>query len=220
MNCAEFERLLPDMLESAPTAEQQAHLKSCAACSDLVSDLELISRQARFLSESEEPSPRVWNSIEIALREEGLIRVPQPAAGVRTPHRWAPLWLLPVAAALLFAFGITRYRQLPGVGQTPGPATSASVASVSAPLATASMAGHSILNLPKDDVQLLDVVESRSPTLRSEYAADLQNVDAYIRDAEQSARNHPNDEEAQEYLMNAYEQKNMVYDMALDRSLP
>jgi len=218
MNCAEFERLLPDMLESVPTVEQQAHLRSCGACADLVSDLELISRQARFLSESEEPSPRVWNSIEIALRQEGLIHEPRrTAAGLKRTLRWGPAWLLPIAAGFLFAFGVIRYHQMPGAGQSPPRVTSASVA---APLATVSVSGHPILNLPKEDIQLLDVVARHSPTLRSVYAADLENVDSYIRDAEQSAHNHPNDEEAQQYLMNAYEQKNMVYEMALDRSLP
>ena len=42
----------------------------------------------------------------------------------------------------------------------------------------------------------------------------------YIRDAEQTVQNDPNDEEAQRSLMAAYEQKAMVYEMALDRSLP
>jgi hypothetical protein len=48
----------------------------------------------------------------------------------------------------------------------------------------------------------------------------LRAVNAYIRDAELTARSNPNDEIAQRYLMNAYEQRAMVYHMALDRSLP
>ena len=60
----------------------------------------------------------------------------------------------------------------------------------------------------------------QSPAMLASYRASLQNVNAYIRDAEESARANPNDEEAQRILMNAYEQKSMVYEMALDRSLP
>jgi len=45
-------------------------------------------------------------------------------------------------------------------------------------------------------------------------------VNEYIRDAEESAQADPNDEEAQQSLMDAYEQRAMVYDMALDRSMP
>ena len=58
------------------------------------------------------------------------------------------------------------------------------------------------------------------PSMRAEYEANLRSVNAYIRDAEESADSDPNDEVAQQYLRNAYEQKAMVYEMALDRSLP
>jgi len=66
----------------------------------------------------------------------------------------------------------------------------------------------------------MEVVGSRTPSMRTSYADNLQNVNAYIRDAEQTVQNDPNDEEAQRSLMAAYEQKAMVYEMALDRSLP
>jgi hypothetical protein len=67
---------------------------------------------------------------------------------------------------------------------------------------------------------LLNTVAERMPSMRAAYEANLRAVNAYIRDAEQSAHSNPNDEVAQQYLMNAYEQKAMVYEMALDRSLP
>jgi hypothetical protein len=71
-----------------------------------------------------------------------------------------------------------------------------------------------------DDQQLLEVVAARTPSMRASYEANLQNVNAYIRDAEQTVQNDPNDEEAQRSLMAAYDQKAMVYEMALNRSLP
>ena len=61
---------------------------------------------------------------------------------------------------------------------------------------------------------------SRSPAMQAQYASNLQNVNAYIRDAEESAQADPNDEEAQQIVMDAYEQRATVYEMALDRSLP
>jgi hypothetical protein len=171
----------------------------------LVSDLNLISRQARLLQASEEPSPRVWNQIEIALRQEGLIRRPaRDRSVVAFPRRWSPAWLLPVAAILVIAFGIVVYKGGPSQQQV---ADKAVATGVSAP-------GNG------DDQQLLEVVGSRTPSMRASYAANLQNVNAYIRDAEQTVQNDPNDEEAQHSLMAAYEQKAMVYEMALDRSLP
>jgi hypothetical protein len=72
----------------------------------------------------------------------------------------------------------------------------------------------------KDDQQLLEAVGSRAPAMQAAYASNLENVNAYIRDAEESAQADPNDEEAQQVVMDAYEQRATIYEMALDRSLP
>jgi hypothetical protein len=215
MNCAELQRILPDIMEGDRTAEQAAHLQSCSTCSGLVSDLDMISQQARLLRASEEPSPRVWISIENALRAEGLIRRPQRdlELGAIWARRRSPVWLVPVAAALLVTVGVLRYER--------GPARPEFVEHPAAPAPNTTAELRPLTNATaSDDEQLLTVVGSRSPTMRTAYQADLQDVDAYIRDAEFSARTNPNDEEAQRYLMNAYEQKAMVYEMGLDRSLP
>jgi hypothetical protein len=71
-----------------------------------------------------------------------------------------------------------------------------------------------------EDQDLLEVVGTQSPTMRAEYAANLKDVNAYIRDAEDAAKANPDDEQAQESVMNAYEQRSMLYEMAMDRSLP
>ena len=210
MTCGEFQKVLPDIMEGQRRAEHAAHLQSCPACSGLVSDLSLISEQARLLQASEEPSPRVWNQIEIALRQEGLIRQPGRDRSLVSAFwrlRWSPAWLLPVAAILVIAFGVTMYK---------GGRSQQQIADnrVAAPVSM-SLAANS-----NDDQQLLEVVGSRAPAMRTSYADNLQNVNAYIRDAEQTVQNDPNDEEAQRSLMAAYEQKAMVYEMALDRSLP
>ena len=209
MTCGEFQKILPDIMEGQRRAEHAAHLQSCPACSGLVSDLSLISEQARLLQASEEPSPRVWNQIEIALRQEGLIRQPGRDRSLVSAfsRRWSPAWLLPVAAILTIAFGIVVYKSRPSQQQIADNGVAAPV--------SASLAPNS-----NDDQQLLEVVGSRTPSMRASYADNLQNVNAYIRDAEQTVQNDPNDEEAQHSLMAAYEQKAMVYEMALDRSLP
>ena len=78
MTCKELERVLPE-LEGVRSFELEQHLRTCSACSELVSDLNAISDQARLLQiAAEEPSPRLWGSIESALRQEGLIRDAQP----------------------------------------------------------------------------------------------------------------------------------------------
>jgi len=217
MNCAELQRDLPDILESAGTAEQQAHLRFCPNCAELLSDLSAISEQARLLRASDDPSPRVWNSIELALRQEEIIREPKRELAIvhRSPKRWNKAWLIPVAAALVIVFGALRYQrsqvQRP-MAQNPVPAAASVQSRATTPAA--------LRFSQADDEQLLEVVSSRLPAMRASYEANLRNVNAYIRDAEQSARANPNDEEAQQYLMNAYEQKAMVYDLALNRSQP
>jgi hypothetical protein len=208
MNCAEFQRILPDIIDEGHTPEQEAHLRSCYICSNLVSDLSAISREAQLLQGSEEPSPRVWNSIEIALRREGLIRQPLRNLEVPPPsRRWNLAWLVPVTAALLVAFGIIAHQR--------GMSRQIAQQSRVTPVSESGLARPSA-----DDQVLLEALETHSPTMRAAYETNLRNVNAYIHDAEDQANADPNDEEARQSLMNAYQEKAMVYEMALNRSLP
>jgi hypothetical protein len=207
MNCAEFQEVLPEMLEGGRSGEQDSHRKSCSGCAALVADLELISQEARFLCESAEPSPRVWNSIAIALQQEGLIRQPQrePSLARTFSGGWNRAWLLPVVAAFLIAVGLVT------INREPGPREVAETTATAIPELSSSAS---------DDQQLLQELAVEAPAMRASYEADLQNVNAYIHDAELSARQDPNDEETQHYLRNAYEERAMLYEMAMDRSLP
>jgi len=62
---------------SAHSLEDEVHVQGCRECAGVLADLQAISQQARQLQGAATPSPRVWNSIEIALRQEGLIRPPK-----------------------------------------------------------------------------------------------------------------------------------------------
>ena len=219
MTCAEFQAVLPDLLEGAGTADQRAHLTLCPACSELVSDINVISQQAGFLRASDDPSPRVWASIEIALRQEGLIREPGlelVPPSTNSLRHWTVAWLLPATAAFLVTFGVLRYER-------PATPPQSAAQSAAVPAGSALSAASQLASIQADaneDKQLLEEVGSRSPTMRASYEKELRHVNEYIRDAEKSAKAHPEDEEAQQYLMNAYEQKAMVYELAVDRSLP
>lgn len=208
MSCEEFQRVLPE-LEDGYSLEQEQHLKTCSHCSALVADLNAIAREALLLAEVEEPSPRVWNRIEIALRQEGLIRDPQPAA-LPNPVRWNRLWLVPLAASCLVIFGLLLYQrggvhpQIAGiVPSTPHPVTASLPEGVSA-----------------EQAELLKLVAVQTPSLRASYESEFRAVNAYIRDAESAVRRNPNDQISQQYLNNAYEQRAMVYEMAMDHGLP
>jgi len=218
MNCAEFHEFLPDVIDGGRTAEQEAHLRSCLLCAELIAELNLISSEAPQLAEFADPSPRVWNSLEIALRREGLIREPQRGLELVPPVKrsWTLAWLAPVATMAVLAFGVFVYQRAAHehqpVAQVP----------TSVPAVTNLKAGRNLKNVSNmnDDRQLLEAVASRSPAMQAQYASNLQNVNAYIRDAEESAQADPNDVEAQQIVMDAYEQRAAVYEMALDRSLP
>jgi hypothetical protein len=219
MTCDDFERVLPELEGDHNSAEQAEHLRTCSSCSDLVLDLNAIRDQARLL-EDVEPSPRVWNAIEAALQQEGLIRQPQLqlAPAVASAPRWRFAWLVPVAAAMIFGAGlIVMHWQLRNqVAQQT--AAHPQVSHTQAIQAVAPLNQNPAI-LPDED-QLLNAVATRAPAMRAVYESDLRSVEAYIRDAELTAHNNPNDEIAQQYLMNAYEQKAMVYEMAMERALP
>jgi hypothetical protein len=208
MNCLELQASLTE-IEDGSNALQQAHLKTCPQCSALVAELNLIASAATELRAADEPSPRVWNSIEIALRQEGLIR-PQRASRSLLPSlssRWAwARWMVPAAAALLIAVGVyVRQHALPlhlARDTAPAPAVS----------------DMAIAGLNDDD--LLQEVAQLSPAVKAQYTDDLRHVNEYIQDAKNVVSANPNDEEARRSLMEAYQEKAMLFELAMDRSLP
>lgn len=205
MSCDEFQQILPELGDSY-SPEQEDHLKTCSHCSGLVAELSAISREALLLAQDEEPSPRVWNRIEIALRQEGLIRGPQPVPSPVRTWRWSPAWLVPVAAAFLLIFGLLLYQR---GGIEP---RAAQVLPATPPLVTASLPE----GVSADQAELLKIVGAQTPSLRAAYESEFKAVNAYIRDAELAVRRNPNDQISQQYLTNAYEQRAMVYEMAMD----
>jgi hypothetical protein len=206
MNCVELQRSLAEV-EDGGSVEQRAHLRACPACSALVRELELIVATASQLRATDEPSPRVWNSIEIALRQEGLIR-PSRTGRPLIPSfsaRWgAARWLVPAAAMLLLAVGIY-------VRHESSPNQFAKQALVAVPVVNPS-------DLNDDD--LMQEVADNSPAMKTQYEDNLRWVNESIRDAQGMVDESPNDAEARRALMDAYQQKSMLFEMAMDRSLP
>ena len=56
--------------------------------------------------------------------------------------------------------------------------------------------------------------------MKAEYTDNLQRVNEYIKDAKTDVDADPNDQEARRSLMEAYQEKAMLFELALDRSLP
>ena len=74
MTCAEFQKVLPYIIDGGGTPEQQEHLQTCHICSDLVADLRYIAEVAKLLVPMEDPSPRVWEGIQKSLEREGMAK--------------------------------------------------------------------------------------------------------------------------------------------------
>ena len=205
MNCVELQQSLAEV-EDLSGAEQRAHLKACPACSALVQELNQIVAVASELRAADEPSPRVWNSIEIALRREGLIR-PQTAQRVPVASfsaRWGRArWLVPAAAMLLLVVGIYQRQE------------SSSTRSSQDAAVVAPVVNPSGLN----DEDFIQEVAENTPALRIQYEENLRRVNDSIRDAQSALDESPNDEDARRSLMDAYQQKSMLFQMAMDRSL-
>ena len=206
MNCVELQASLVE-IEDGRSAEQRDHLKNCSDCSALVTELILISSAAVELRAVDEPSPHLWKSIESTLRQEGVIR-PQrgrsllPSLGSR--WGWAR-WMVPAAAALLITAGLYVRQHSP----------SRELALNTAP--TTAVSDLAIGGLNDDD--LLQEVAQLSPAMQAQYTDNLRHVNEYIQDAKSVVADNPNDEEARRSLMDAYQEKAMLFDLAMDRSL-
>lgn len=208
MNCQQFQEVLPYIIESGGKPDEEEHLKTCTSCAALVQDLMYIAEQAKLLLPMRDPSPTVWTKIESSLQREGL--VPQEGRMSRLGHitktstqtkSWTPLgWVMAVTMTILFAFILTNYkpRQLPD-GQI-------SAQNISEPSST-SMSG--------DDQQLVSQLAQADPDTRGAYENSLREANAYISDAQAAALRDPDDADAQEQLLDAYQQKAMLYEMAM-----
>lgn len=211
MTCAEFQKVLPFIIDSGGgTAEEEAHLQTCPVCKDLVADLKYIAEQAKLLVPMVDPSPKVWSGIQLSLEREGLVR---PASGTGRfqapvavmPSRWSPgSGLIAIAVLLLIAIGALTYRSRHN--QEPAQPV---MESASAPATDA---------VDPEDAQLLQEVGQRTPALQATYADSLKSVNSYIADAKKALAEHPDSQEARDYLMYAYDQKAMVYTMAVSSS--
>ena len=207
MNCLELQASLVE-IEDGRSPEQRDHLKACPECSALVTELVLIASTAIELRAVDEPGPHIWKSIESRLREEGVIR-PQRGRSLlpSLSSRWGwARWMVPAAAALLISVGLyVRQHSLPQqLARDTAPAAAVS------DLAVAGL----------DDDDLLLEVAQQSPAMKAEYADNLRRVNEYIQDAKSVIAANPNDEEARRSLMEAYQQKAMLFELAMDRSLP
>jgi hypothetical protein len=203
MNCAEFQKSLPEIIEGSGNAEQNAHGQTCPVCSDLVQDLKYIAEQAKLLVPMHDPSPRVWAGIQSSLEREGLVR-PSPVARFQPQvmaggaPRWGayPRWGA-VAAIVILAIGIITYHN--AGTETP---------------ANTPVASNTSAATDPNDAKLVASVAQSAPERAEVYKRSMQDVNSYIAEAQKSVDQDPSDDAAREHLLSAYDQKAMLYAMA------
>ncbi len=212
MTCREFQEILPDMIDGEAHGKHADHLHTCDSCSDLVTDLKAIATGGKLLCEAEDPNPRVWTNIRRTLEEEGLIKVPMQAGGTLVipprPRRSLWAWATPLAAVVAVALGVLLY-----TGRSSQPVRVAEDQVI-----TPAGNGFQVSATPvsADDEQFLAEV---SPSVRATYADNLRTVNSSILEAQQALQEDPSNDEARHFLMDAYQQRDMLYQLAMDRSV-
>ena len=238
MTCSDVDRILPDIIdgtaiEGTQDHEFQSHLRICPDCSELVSDLKLIASESRQLSNCDEPPSRVWVRIAAELRAEGLIRDPElPRPRVVTePVRqrsWGPLWFVPIAMLLLVVGSyLMHHKQISSFTQTATQAPQQRQAAEPDNIVASQPSGQSrsdssqlaaVSGPPSaDDQQFLSQVSTLSPAVRVNYENQLEAVNHEIQETQRYIDEHPGDGDARQHLMEVFQQKTMLYQMALDR---
>ena len=212
MNCQQFQEVLPYMIESGGSESEEEHLRTCQYCAELVRDLRYIAEQAKLLLPMREPSPQVWTNIEQSLQREGMLtegRLSPPGHiknySTAQTKSWTPLgWILVLAATIAFTNLVIHYQP-----HLPGSAASAQNGGV-----------PSVQVTENDDQQLVSTLSKQDPLVGRAYDTGLKEANAYITDAQQAVNRDPQDSMAQQQLLEAYQQKQMLYQMATARSLP
>jgi len=187
---------LPYIIDTGGNAEQEQHLRECDVCSDLVKDLKYIADQAKLLVPMEDPSPRVWDGLQKSLEREGLVKAAPARRPLLVPPARNWTWVALITAVVVLATGLFVVRNFTQISPT------------------TQVAASTIDTLDGYDQQVLQSVSNLPPEVRSAYEQGLKDVNAYIADAKRTVEENPNDGDAKEFLMQAYEQKAMLYEMA------
>ena len=165
-----------------------------------------------------------------------------PGLGSLRGRRWSAWWLVPIAAALVAAGSYVVSHQPTGQvaqqhssapqssvpqtsvpqTQTPGvqtPAAPDQTAMAKGPTShtTAPTGSTEVAEGPSpEDQQFLSEVSQRAPSMRATYESQLTSVNAYIREVQAYLDRNPDDQDARQHLMEAYQQKAMFFQMALE----
>lgn len=217
VQCAQFERMLEEESGGPPSATAAAHMKDCAGCRLLWSDLEAIRAAGKEWGSDEVEAPEyLWISLRQQLESEGLIRERSAQRGwLAAWFGAAPRWTVAGAfvSLLLIAVMLAGY-------QTTKPNLGAELPMrLSAPMARPKLVASDLgKTLDADLKRVFDSLPEGNPVLASSLRENLGIVDNLIAVCEKSVHEQPDDPVARDYLYGAYEQKAVLLATATDRS--
>jgi hypothetical protein len=219
ISCNEFSRQLESWMEGNREAAAEAHVRTCAACQSLASDMEAIQTVARSweMPAPSEPPARIWASLRLQLEAEGLIHDPADVsrAAVTIPagesqsqqkleHRagwfenlFSGMARPALAGAYLIALVAAGFA-LSGMGSQRAPDRWSNVTqNTTTPLRSElDNVEHAVFSLSAAD-----------PVVTASLHKNLAIVDNYIVLCEKSVHEDPGNEVARDYLYGAYQQK-------------
>ena len=70
LSCTAFQAQLPEFIGSSQNVAEHPHIESCELCRALLADLETIAEAARQLFPVVEPPEKLWEQIELAIKQE------------------------------------------------------------------------------------------------------------------------------------------------------
>lgn len=197
MNCERYSEWLGEsvdgMLTPANQADLDAHVRTCAACRELLSDLNAIRAAAAALDRPT-PSPAVWAAI--------AAKIETP----RSPRRRATAWVqLAAAAGLVTLLGTAAWFGL-STGTSRGSGESA--AELARAASELQLAEQHYLNAIASLEQLTVRKDSAlDPAVAAEIAQSLQSIDRAIDDSRAALETDPGSFVAQTSLLEALRMK-------------
>ncbi|HSZ60570.1 MAG TPA: zf-HC2 domain-containing protein [Terriglobales bacterium] len=139
--------------------------------------------------------------------------VPPAAAGASQDSATPPSSTIPSSAAptALSATSVPAENSRPQSAKAPSDDEMASAAQPSTEKPLVEPAASA------DDQQFLSEVSTLAPSMRATYESQLRAVNADIRESQAYLDQNPGDADARQHLMDAYQQKALLYQIALDR---
>ncbi len=207
MRCAKAQRLISDhidkLLNGRQTQVLEQHLKECPACTELLNGMRMIAGEAKNM-EAVLPSENLWAGIENQIHKNDRKSRSRPS-GMRWSFRFSLYsrelafsvsgFLAGLVLMTLFYYGIPFIQKDKSI---PGQVASNQFKEVER---------HYQLAIEDLNQAISEQNVELSPELAAVFEENLEIIDDAIRSFRTAMNEHPEDQEANEYLLICYRKK-------------